>query len=199
MRYLLFTFLVLIGSSCQQSKPADLAVEKSGFILPAPPKWTTESFPVPPSFAPEISFRGVEDIRFAPGWSKPGSDDYWTYAFVWKLEGSPVIDWGAVEDYLKAYYTGLIQANGEGKGIPRSKMGEAAVELTPSGSPGEFRGEIHMMDYMTQQPITLRFVIEVNVCPEIEQVYVFHRLSPKSESDPVWDKMNELWRDFKCD
>lgn len=199
MRFQFAIFIALLVSSCQQSKPVDQPVEKSGFALPVPLNWTTESFPVPPSFASEISFQGVEDIRFSPGWSKPGHEDYWTYAFVWTLEGTPVIDSLAVADYLKAYYTGLIQANGEGRGIPREKMGEAKVTMRPSNNLQEFRGRIDMMDYMTQQPITLQFVIEVVMCPEIEHVYVFHRLSPKPESDSVWKQMHEFWRDFKCD
>ncbi|HQQ96289.1 MAG TPA: subclass B1 metallo-beta-lactamase [Cyclobacteriaceae bacterium] len=198
MRFLLAIFMALFVFSCQKNKPVDQPEKKSGFELPVPPDWTTESFPVPPSFAPEISFQGVEDIRFAPGWSKPGSEDYWTYAFVWKLEGTPVIDSVVVAGYLKSYYTGLIHANAVGKGIPPDKIQEAEVTLNPSDSPVEFRGTIDMLDYMTQRPIRLHFVIRVATCLMENRTFVYHELSPKPETDAVWPRLDSLWHGFAC-
>ena len=58
------------------------------YELPVPKGWTIERFLIPISFAPQISYTGVEDIRFAPGWANAGSDEYWTYAFLWWLEGN---------------------------------------------------------------------------------------------------------------
>jgi hypothetical protein len=33
----------------------------------------------------------VEDIRFTRGWSDLQSGEYWSYTFVWCLDGSPLI------------------------------------------------------------------------------------------------------------
>jgi metallo-beta-lactamase class B len=197
MRYYLLLIL-FFGISCQPGKPVEQEHKPTTFVLPVPDGWTTETFPVPPSFATDMPFNGVEDIRFAPGWGKSGSADYWTYAFVWKLEDTPVIDSAAVAGYLKSYYTGLIQANGEGKGIPRAKMGVAEVTLKPSDKPQEFRGTIGMLDYMTQLPITLNFIVKVATCTIENRVFVFHELSPKPETDAVWPMLDSLWRDFAC-
>ncbi|MGL6267834.1 MAG: hypothetical protein ACRC2O_07895, partial [Chitinophagaceae bacterium] len=57
------------------------------YTLPVPKDWTIERFPIPISFAPQIPYRGVEDIRFTPGWGKKISEEYWSYAFLWYLEG----------------------------------------------------------------------------------------------------------------
>jgi metallo-beta-lactamase class B len=197
MKYL--PILFLIGCfSCQPPKPAEEEHKPTSFALPVPDGWTTETFPVPPSFATGIPFKGVEDIRFAPGWSKPGSEDYWTYAFLWNLEGTPLIDSVVVAAYLKSYYTGLIHANAKGKGIPADKIPEAAVTMSPSDNPSKFRGTIDMLDYMTQRPITLHFVIRVVTCPMENRVFVFHELSPKQEADGVWPKLDSLWHGFAC-
>ena len=43
-------------------------------------------------FAPSIKYKGVEDIRFTPGWGKAGSEEYWTYAFLWFLDDEPFVN-----------------------------------------------------------------------------------------------------------
>jgi hypothetical protein len=83
------------------------------YTLPTPKDWGVERFLVPPSFAPTITYKGVEDIRFAPGWAKSGSDEYWSYAFLWYLEGKSVVTAASLEKDLKAYYTGLIEVNSD--------------------------------------------------------------------------------------
>ncbi len=59
------------------------------YHLSIPKDWTIERFLITISFAPQISYKGVEDIRFTPGWGKVDSDEYWTYAFLWYLDAHP--------------------------------------------------------------------------------------------------------------
>jgi hypothetical protein len=92
------------------------------YHLPIPENWAVERFLFPISFAPEISYNGVEDIRFSPGWSNSKSDEYWTYAFLWYLDGSPKTDAQKIEGNLKAYYTGLTESNREGFKVPVEKL-----------------------------------------------------------------------------
>jgi hypothetical protein len=63
------------------------------------------------AFAPQITYKGVEDIRFAPNWSNIKSDKYWSYAFLWYLEGAPFMGAGIIQNNLKAYYAGLFNIN----------------------------------------------------------------------------------------
>ena len=90
------------------------------YTLPIPKDWTIERFPVPVSFAPQIIYKGVEDIRFTPGWGKVKSEDYWSYAFLWYLDGEVEMDSRIIERNLKAYYTGLVSVNG--RNIPVEKL-----------------------------------------------------------------------------
>ncbi len=71
--------------------------------IPIPKDWTIERFPIPISFAPQILYKGVEDIRFTPGWAKVKSDEYWSYAFLWYLEGEIKMDSKILDRNLKTY------------------------------------------------------------------------------------------------
>src|SRR5829696_1417230 len=62
------------------------------YYLSIPKDWTIERFLIPIAFAPQIPYKGVEDIRFTPGWAKAKSEDYWSYAFLWYLDGEVKTD-----------------------------------------------------------------------------------------------------------
>src|SRR5688572_27004103 len=90
------------------------------YTLAVPKDWTIERFLIPISFAPQISYKGVEDIRFPPGWGKVKSEEYWSYAFLWYLDGEIKMNSTIVDSNVKAYYTGLIAING--RNIPAEKL-----------------------------------------------------------------------------
>ena len=62
------------------------------YTLDTPKGWDVERFLIPIGFAPTISYKGVEDIRFTPGWAKKETDEYWSYAFLWYLDDTPKFD-----------------------------------------------------------------------------------------------------------
>ena len=91
--HVLFLFAVSLLLSCN-STPEKKQKEKTVYAeysLPLPDKWTKEVFSIPISFAPEINYKGHEEIRFAPGWGDSTKNDYWTYAFLWCIDADPNI------------------------------------------------------------------------------------------------------------
>jgi hypothetical protein len=170
------------------------------YSLPVPKDWTIERFPIPIGFAPQIPYKGVEDIRFTPGWGKVKSDEYWSYAFLWYLEGEVKLDSKVIESDLKAYYTGLIAINGSK--IPKEKV----IPLVTSfkevrNDPGDlktFTGTIKMMDYMAQNPIVLNCRVHLKSCPGENKTFIFYELSPKPLSHNIWLRLDKIWIDFKC-
>ena len=100
----------------------DVNTWKPPYQLIIPNGWTTEIFSLPPDFAPQIVYKGIEDIRFAPGWEDTKSDEHWTYSYLWWLEGTLVIDAGILQVNLKAYYDGLVARNITGRNIPVNKI-----------------------------------------------------------------------------
>jgi hypothetical protein len=170
------------------------------YTLPIPKDWTIERFPIPVSFAPQISYKGVEDIRFTPGWGKVKSDEYWSYAFLWYLDGEIEIDSKIIDSNLKAYYTGLIGING------RSISGEKLVPVMTSFQEAAknkdglktYTGTIKMLDYMEQKPIVLNCKVHLKSCLGESKTFIFYELSPQPLSHNIWLRLDKLWLDFKC-
>ena len=73
MKHLIILMLCLPSLSiyAQEVKPEfDGHKWEAPYDLPIPKDWGIERFLIPISFAPQISYKGVEDIRFTPGWAK---------------------------------------------------------------------------------------------------------------------------------
>jgi hypothetical protein len=171
------------------------------YSFPVPKDWTIERFLIPISFAPGILYRGVEDIRFTPGWGNVKSDDYWSYAFLWYLEGPIKINAAIIDSNLKTYYTGLIAVNGRnidaGKSIP---VVTAFKEVQKEkGDSKTFAGTITMLDYMQQKPITLHCKTHIRSCPGKNNTFICCQLSPQPLEHTIWQSLDQLWLDFKCD
>jgi hypothetical protein len=171
------------------------------YVLDTIKGWDVERFLIPIAFAPSISYKGVEDIRFTPGWAKKTTNEYWSYAFLWYLNGSPTFDAKTIENNLKAYYTGLLKVNSDS-----SKIADKLFPVTSSirsrstenGDLKTFEGSVYMLDYMSQKPITLNFVIHIRSCEGKDKTFVFHEISPMPYSDDVWKRLHQLWVNFKC-
>jgi hypothetical protein len=172
------------------------------YTLAIPEGWGVERFAIPIGFAPQIPYKGVEDIRFTPGWGKSNSDEYWTYAFLWYLDGSQETNAKIVENNLKAYYNGLVESNIEPRKIPADKLVPVKAEIrkvkTSKGDLRTFRGTVTMLDYMQQKPITLNCIVHLKSCSGQDKTYLFYEISPKPFSDIIWQSLDELWAGFGC-
>ncbi|MGH2566055.1 MAG: hypothetical protein ACRDE5_16170, partial [Ginsengibacter sp.] len=83
----------------------DINLWTAPYDFAVPTGWTTEHFSLPPDFAAQIPYKGVEDLRFTPGWGDTTSAEHWTYAFLWWLDGIAKIDESILEQNLKQYYS----------------------------------------------------------------------------------------------
>ena len=191
-----------LSSYAQEGTVFDGHKWQAPYNLPAPKGWGLERFLIPISFAPQIPYKGVEDIRFAPGWANIKSDEYWTYAFLWYLDGSPKTDAGIIEDNLKAYYTGLIKINTDsskaatGESIPVTTAFKKTA--TDKSDHETYTGSIEMIDYMQRKPITLNCIVHLRSCPQENKTIIFYELSPKPFSHSNWSALNQLWLEFAC-
>jgi hypothetical protein len=204
MKYVLVLLLHCCALSvvAQETKPAfDGHNWVASYTLPTPKDWGIERFPLPISFAPAITYKGVEDIRFTPGWGKATSEEYWSYAFLWYLDGKINMDATTIESNLKAYYTGLISVNGSN--IPNEKLIPVVTAFKVSkkgkGDIKTFSGSIVMLDYMAQKSITLNCKVHWKACKETNKTYIFYELSPQPFTHQVWVSLGQLWLDFKCE
>jgi len=172
------------------------------YALTTPEGWGTERFALSPDFAPAMTYKGVEDIRFAPGWSDSTKQDYWSSAYLWWLEGAPQINAAGLQRNLQLYYSGLVNRNVIGSNIPKDKVVPTEVAVrkikTASRDLQTFAGSIHMLDYMTQRPMLLNTVIHVKDCNTENRVAVLIELSPKPLKHNVWEQMDIIANSFSC-
>ena len=198
---------LLVGCSRNNTHETRALYDPEKFVptykLLTPENWTTERFGIPIEFAPSIPYVGIEDVRFAPGWDNTTSDDYWTYSYLWYLQGSVVFDAKTIEENLNAYYTGLVGRNIERRKIPKEKLipVETKFETTEknAGDLNTFKGTVHMLDYMTQEPITLNALVHVKSCPGKSNTFVIFEISPKEESHPIWQTLDKIYTEFQCE
>ena len=205
MKNILFAialFLFLKTSGQNTNEEFDGKKWEAPYVLDTLKGWGIERFLIPISFAPSIPYKGVEDIRFTPGWAKKATNEYWSYAFLWYLDGTVALDAKTIENNLKAYYTGLIKVNSDS-----SKIADKLFRVTSSirsrntekGDLKTFEGSVTMLDYMSKQPITLNVVIHIRTCAGKDKTFVFHETSPMPYSDDVWTRLHQLWVNFKCE
>ncbi|HUS01983.1 MAG TPA: hypothetical protein VMY77_09665 [Chitinophagaceae bacterium] len=204
IKKLFFAFTCISLISCNQNSNTKTNKSNQGtsYTLPFPQGWKTELFSLPVKFAPAIAYKGVEDIRFAPGWEKATSNEYWTYCFLWCLEDSIHIDAKIIEKNLEAYYTGLIGSNVQQNKISSNSIIQTETSFdkaaTANGDLETFTGTIRMLDYMKQEPITLNCMVHLTSCPQQSNTYLFHEISPKPFTDSVWKSLHQIWTGFAC-
>ncbi|WP_462252209.1 hypothetical protein [Ferruginibacter sp.] len=199
----IFLFLISITINAQELSTAfDGHKWEAPYNLPIPKDWTIERFLIPISFAKQIPYKGVEDIRFTPGWAKAKSDEYWTYAFLWWLDDNPETDAKIIAENLKAYYTGLFKINTDSTKIPAGKIIPVTTSFkeatTDKGDVKTYTGTIEMNDYMQLKPITLNCIAHLKFCEEDNKTILFYELSPQPFTHSIWLSLNQLWLDFKC-
>ena len=153
-------------------------------------------------FAPTIFYKGVEDIRFTPGWGKKETNDYWSYAFLWYLDSFPKFDSRTIEKNLIAYYTGLFNVNTDKTKFDSTRLKPVTATVKKrtlrKGDLKTFEGTVDMLDFLTQKPIVINLVIHIISCEGQNKTFVFYEVSPKPYSDPVWIGLDQLWNNFKC-
>ena len=93
------TLLIFIAPAFAQSNPS--------LFKSAPKNWRPETIPFPLRFAPRIPYTGLEELRFAPGMFKPDQQDFFTYAFIWRLDGNVDLSPKSLSQNLLHYFQGL--------------------------------------------------------------------------------------------
>ena len=128
---------------------------------PTPAGFRSETIPFPLDFAPQLTHRGTEELRFAPGFFDPAAPGYWSYAFVWRTEDPAALDPAAVGAELTAYFRGLIAAVDEAKQI----TGRDAIVAQGTAAGARVTVTAHVFDaFKTKLPLDLVGWAERRAC-----------------------------------
>lgn len=210
VKALLLVLVVACGGAAEPAAPASGSVGKPtpGPVGPGPVgpgsasaplvMWTVpagyrgEVIPFPLGFAPSLAHRGVEELRFAPGFFEPDQPGYWSYAFTWRTEDAADLDAATLGGELTAYFKGLIAAVDEKQRITARDEIRAHAEVD---GPGRFKLTAHVFDaFKTAKPLDLVGWAERRPCGS-GALWVFV-LAPRTST--LHGELDALARSTRC-
>jgi hypothetical protein len=166
------------------------------YTLPIPEGWRTEIIPFPLSFAPELPYTGVEELRFSPGMFEEGSEGFWSYAFIWWVPADHTIEPATLETHLRTYFRGLALAVAEARKVD---VGAATFAVSLRTGPGGFVGHVETFDaFVTHGQLRLNLHGGVLRCPQVNRQAIFFALSPQESDSPVWSVLSSIRDGFLC-
>lgn len=192
---LLLTVLVSGSASGQSAK-------ETPYQVPAPRGWAKETIALPPAFAPDMKWKGTEELRFAPGWQKADGDTFFSYDLLFWLPNDQKVDAKTIEHELLSYYRGLAKAVFESK---KQKVDTSAFTLTikdaadkpdkrQDGTPvAGYVGELKWTEpFSTGKPQTLH--LEIHTWPVAQHKHncIFICASAQPETAAVWKTLREI-------
>ena len=169
--------------------------------------WFGERIDVPTSFAPDMSWKGIEEIRFAPGMFKPGQPDFFSYAFVFSLEPDSDLSPKSIREQILIYYKGLSRQVSKGKGR-KVDVSKFSVELVPekkssiiptqADKSSSYIGTLRWVEpFATGRDQTLRFELQAWKDNGRKRAYIFVCVSPQKTDAPIWKKLRGIGRKFR--
>lgn len=190
--------LLLLTSCAAPTPPATVA----SWQLPA--GWSAETNTFPLSFAPGLPYRGSEEIRFMPGMYKPGARDFWSYAFVWAIEGAPAVAPANLEQSLTTYFKGLTESVGGSKfnfdsSRYKATLQPAADTVIANHPAKHYTGRVALYDgFTTGLPLDLNTEAFVWECPAESKTFALFLFSPGSRTTEVWENLRNVGESFRC-
>ena len=203
-------FLRIAGAAaltaCLNLRLAFMACAADPFTFSPPRNWRPERIPFPLGFAPEMKYRGFEELRFGPGMFQPGSETYWTYAFFWWLEGEQKVDENTLKRDLEIYYKGLSKAVGGSRNLRMAleKVSATVVASKPGGEESgkglhEVRHTARLKTYdafATGELLDLRVEISHHYFPGLDRTWVWFNVAPRSAKASVWKTLRAMRDSF---
>jgi hypothetical protein len=199
---LLLCGLLGAAASAPEERPAPAE-------MPAPKGWGKETIALPPAFAPDLAWKGTEQLRFAPGMFRAGADDFLSYAMLFDLPAGSKADPETTERQLLAYYRGLCQAVLKGKSGKADvsaftlTLKEVEAEPAPKLLGGEacavYAGELKWTGpFVTGKPQTLRLEVRTWSCEKSGRLLIFVAASPRPADAGIWKELRGVGDGVRC-
>lgn len=166
------------------------------YTWPTPEGWSKDTIPFPLSYAPELVYSGIEELRFAPNFFDPKTEFYWSYSFAFVLEDVAELSAVDLSRDLTNYYAGLARANDPDHFDARAHL--ARIESTTT--PHRYRGTLDTVDsFLDGRALHLNLDGETFACGRRRIVLV--SLTPHLRDEAhaaVWNMLEEQRRTFAC-
>ncbi|CAM1342004.1 hypothetical protein [Tenacibaculum aestuarii] len=184
--FITLTFLFLIYSTNLYSqKPEEVN------LLKLDNTWTKEVFPFPISFAQNINYDGMAEVRFPPkGWSDPKHQNFWSYTYVWNINHTEEITAKELANNLEKYFDGLNRVDGKNK---YKKATATILKIDKKATTSFFKGRIRTFDrFATNKKISLNVLIESTYCKENKKTVLVFKFSPKKFTHKTWKMLKRI-------
>jgi hypothetical protein len=173
------------------------------FVFKAPVGWQSETILFPIDFAPGLTYKGFEELRFAPGWGDPASGEKWAYAFLWWLDGNYRFDEKILKLDLEKYFSGLTRqrAVADKMDMVLYTPTKALVQKIKSlpGDKETYTASAEIFDaQVSRKPGKLYFKIHIKDCPDNNTTIVLLEAAATPYSQAVWQQLDKINEDFKC-
>lgn len=202
--------MVLLSHVCPSSW-ADETKAAAKETLTFKSEWKGERIDLPPTFAPGMGLKGVEEIRFAPGMFDPKSESFFSYVFVFSVSADQALTQEVIQKEMLSYYRGLAQSVLKGKKVEVDVgkftfVMEKAKEAT--GVPAcagkaegvtQYSGKLDWVEpFASAKSQILFFEMQAWSDPATAKNYLFVCTSPKQPDDKVaiWKDLRGIRREF---
>lgn len=175
------------------------AAEPGKFKLAAPEGWGGETIQLPPGFAKDMTLKGAEHIRFAPGMMVAKSDTFFCYAFAFELDPSIALTEELLHDEFLKYYRGLSKAvlNGKLPDLDTSKFTLKMKSAKPIGVaafPDDTTHYSGVLDWVEPfaTKATQKLNLEMQTWKTAKHNYLFVCVSPQKTNAEIWKQLREI-------
>lgn len=197
IRRLAVVLAILAGTSNLLAADAELAKH-----IKVPAGWKGEQITLPPSFAREMKFKGIEEARFSPGMFQEKSNTFFSYFFVFEIDPGTELTQKNIEGELLTYYQGLSSTiyKSRKKEIDTSGFTCKLTKATPVDPlkiypPGltEYVATVNWTEpFVTQKPQTLNLIIQTWTDKTTGNGYLFACVSPQDMKARIWQTMRNI-------
>ena len=183
--------LLLVGPVQAQQHPVKITFD-------APKGWRGETITLPPGFAKDLSLKGMEEIRFAPGMFKADKEDFFSYVLVFWLPETKPLSKQQIQDELLKYYRGLATAVGKGRKL---KIDTAVfkIDVKPvKEKPGEFVAVMDWVEpFVTGKPQKLHMELKAATMEDGKASTLQMTVSPQPTDHQVWKSLRKVLASVK--
>lgn len=170
--------------------------EANSEFLKSPSNWEFERFALPPSFATNFPYKGVEELRFAPGMFNTDSVNYFSYAFVAQLENTSSVTQEQVKNYLLSYFKGLCAATAKDRklSIDTSKI-SVSIQPNKDNSKNEMIYNVVLNVFgvfADGAPVELNAEIKLLHDVKALKTYLVFIASPQQKTAAIWKELYSI-------
>lgn len=152
-------------------------------IVVADSTWTREIITFPIEWAPKVTLKGFQELRFAPKRSNPKSDEFWTLVMSWKIQSDSLLSLDSIKVNLKSYFDGLMKPNHWAETFPEPKISQVSNnQLTMTFFDGFYTGKI----------IFINILVYRLWCKKTKRSIVVLKLSPKAFTHHIWQRLETI-------